>query len=232
MTYLMPRRPTRLVRRKASLSDWWGEPSDEMKCLDQANAQVAPFDAKIGDLARTWNPTGFYTPEEVRTIVTSTTKLTRQAYEALTKAAAEPNAGGESIDRATNDLGRAGQRSLDYLAAATQAEQQGFAVVNAPGFKRWVTDTMNATSSAMVTAAVVLCLTPWWITALARFMEAADVVFSVIKRVIGAVLKTGDLALKVPDLVEDMLSIAKWGVGLGAAAWILHALLVKRAAPP
>jgi hypothetical protein len=197
-----------------------GQPSEESQCLDQANATLAPFDAKIDDLAKTWNPTGFYKPDEIRSLVQSTLQVTRQAYDALTKAAAEPNASGDSISRATDDLGRDGQRSLDYLQAATDAERQGLALVNAPGFKRWVTDTMATTSSAMVTAAVIGCVTPWWVGTLAAFAQVFEVLYQQAKLVLGAVLAVGQTALNVARDLPEIYDILKWGALAAAAYWI------------
>lgn len=228
MTYTT-RRYRRPRRRQSVLADFatdlerlLGGSSEESVCLDQANASAKPIDAKIDDLVKNWNPTGFYTTSDLRTIVSATMAVVAQGYDALTQAAAEPNASSDSITRATNDLARAGERSLDYLSAATTADQQGMTAVNAPGFKRWVTDTLASASSALVTASVIGCLRPWWVTALSKFQSAFDVVWSVAKRVVGAVLKLGDVALKVPDQLDDLLTILMWGLGLGGAAYLIH----------
>ena len=228
MTYIAPRVALRYRRRRPKspgLGDWLDDilgrtPSEESQCLDQANSQVAPFDAKINDLARNWNPTGFYTPDEIRTLVRSTLTTTSQAYDSLMKAAQEPNASGDSITRASDDLSRAGQRSMDYLQAATQAEQQGIRLVNAPGFKRWITDTMNAGSSAMVTAAVVACITPWWVGALAAFQTVFDKAWAAVKAVTGAVLAIGETVLKVASDLPELYDTLKWVAVAGGVYWL------------
>ncbi len=239
MTYLVPRTIRRYRRRQPALSGWLEDavgsilglpsvgPSDESQCLDQANAQMAPFDAKTNDLAKNWQPTGFYRPEEIRTLVRSTLDVTQQAYATLTKAAQEPNASGDSITRASDDLARSGQRSMTYLQAATQAEQQGIQLVNAPGFKTWVTDTLNAASSAMVTASVVACITPWWVDALATFQVVFDKAWSVAKQVVGAVLAIGQTALKVAGDLPELYDILKWGALAGGAYWVWTRYLKK-----
>lgn len=235
MTYLAPRVTRRYRRRPPALSGWLddlmgkitGQPSEESQCLDQANVAVAPLDAKTNDLAKNWNPTGFYTPNEIRALVKSTLQITQQAYDALTKAAAEPNASGDSISRAADDLGRAGQRSLDYLQAATDAEKQGIPFVNAPGFKRWITDTMGTTSSAMVTAAVISCITPWWVGTLTSFLQAVDVLYQQAKQVVGAVLAIGQTALKVANDLPELYDILKWGAVAFGAYWLWSNYLKK-----
>ena len=117
MTYLA-RTHRRYVRpRKTGLSGWIDDLANQAgnqqntACLEQANAAVAPFDAKIDELAKTWTPTGFYRPQDLRDMVSYTMKLVTQAQAILDQAAAEPNASQDSIMRATDDLARAGAPS-------------------------------------------------------------------------------------------------------------------------
>lgn len=197
------------------------EGTDTSVCLEQANAAVAPMDAKIDDLIKTWSPTGFYTSEDIRSFVSATMAVLRQGQAALDQAAGEPQASQESILRATDDLARFGGRSLDYLQAASAADQQGIRVVNAPGFKRWITDTLASASSALVTATVIGCIRPWWVGALSAFQRAFDAVYAVAKRFVGAVVAIGETALEiVGDLPEiyDLLKYAAVGAGI---YWLL-----------
>jgi hypothetical protein len=189
-------------------------------CLDQANAAVAPFDAQIDDLAKNWQPTGFYTTADIRTLVGQAMATVQQGQAAVNLAAAEPNASQDSVMRATDDMARAGSRALDYLQAATEADQQGIRVVNAPGLKRWVTDTMAAASSGMVTASVIGCITPWWVSALAKFQSVFDRAYAVVKLVVGAAIAIGETMLKVAGDLPDLYPILKWTALALGAAWV------------
>ena len=235
MTYLINRKPQRYRR----LPRKWGmgddvydpssgilltsdststpqDPSSQQQCIDQANAEVAPFDQKIDDLAKNWNPTGFYSPDDVRKIISTAMATVQQGQSAVNRAIQEPNASQDSLMRATDDLARAGSRSLDYLQAAKDAEQQGLTAVNAPGLKKWVTNTMAAASSAMVTASTISCMTPWWVSALAAFQVAFDQAWTVIRQVVGAVLAIGETALKIAEDLPELYDKLKWvAVGLG-----------------
>jgi hypothetical protein len=224
-------------RKPPSLSGWFedfvgaiGGASPESTCLSAANAMVAPFDAKIDDLAKNWNPTGFYTPADLRALVSSTMAVVIQAQNALGQAAQEPNASQDSVMRATDDLARAGARSLDYLQAARDADAQGLRVVNAPGMKRWVTDTMGAASSAMVTASVIGCITPWWVGALAAFQGAFDAAWNVAKKLVGAIIAIGETALQVVDDLPQFYAIAKWGL-LALGGYLLWEHVRSRRSP-
>lgn len=196
------------------------------QCLDQANAAVAPFDARITDLVKNWQPTGFYTAQDIRDLVNSTMTLVAQGQAAVNLAAHEPTASIDSLMRATDDLATAGKRSLDYLDAAKTAEQQGMRVINAPGFKRWVTDTMAASSSALVTAAVVGCITPWWVGALAAYQAAFDSLVTVAKRVVGAVIALGDKLLTVAEGAPELLEYLKWGA-IAAVVYVVYGQVKK-----
>jgi hypothetical protein len=180
------------------------------QCLDQANASMAPFDAKVDDLIRTWTPTGTYTPQDVRDLIAATMRVVQQGQAAIDAASREPNASQDSIMRATSDLARAGGRSLDFLAAARDADASGVTAIEAPGLKRWVTDAMGTSSSAMVTASVIGCITPWWVGALAAYQSVFDVGYGVAKRIVGVVVAVGETVLKVADDLPQLYDILKW----------------------
>jgi hypothetical protein len=223
MTYT--RRVRTRLRKPTSLGDWWGDfmnnlnadlglpttrPSDEAQCIALANATFAPMDAKVNDLSANWNPTGFYTPDEIRTQVANVMDTVRTVQVAIDQARAEPNASQDSIMRAVNDLARVGERSLGYLAAANNADQNGIRLVNAQGLKRWVVDSLATCSSSMVTAAVVGCIAPWWIGSLATFQRAFDKAWSTAKLLIGAVLAIGETAVLVANDLPDLYRVLKY----------------------
>ncbi len=230
MTYTTTNRRYRRRRKPPALGDFLDDvyaaagikrvPTGEAMCIDAANQAVAPFDAKIDDLVRTWNPTGFYTSSELRDMVSVTLQAITRAQAAVDAAAAEPNASQDSVMRATDDLARAGSRSLDYLDAARTADQQGLRLVNAPGLKRWVTDTLATASSAMVTASVIGCIAPWWIGALAAFQSAFDVAWAFAKRLLGAVIAIGETVLKVADDLPNLYGLLKYALVAGGAYWL------------
>lgn len=221
MTYMQ-----RKIRRRARgpLSDWpssdpvndgWPFQDDTISsCLQQANTATAPFDSKIEQMARDWNPTGFYETADIRKLISAVMGNVAAAQQALDAAASEPTASAsrDSIMRATNDLARVGERSLPYLEAAREADEKGLRVVNAPGLKRWVTDSLGTSSSSMVTATVVGCIKPWWVSALGLFQSTFDAVWSVVQTVAGTVLAIGEVALKVATM-PSFFTIAAVAIG-------------------
>jgi hypothetical protein len=241
MTYIAKRRrPSR--RRPPGLGDWWSDlmnginenmglppvaPSDEAQCIALANATMGPFDAKINDLAKNWNPTGYYTTDELRRTIQDVLGTVTAAQAAIDRARSEPNASQDSIMRAVSDLARVGERSLVYLDAARSADDNGVRLVNSVGFKRWVTDSLAACSSAMVTAAVIGCITPWWVGSLATFQRAFDKVWSAVKLITGAVLAIGETALEIIGDLPALYNILKY-TAVAAGLYILWDVYIRR----
>lgn len=233
MTYLRKALPARYIKRRprglSGLLDNITDgilPSQESQCIAQANAATAPFDDKVNDLAKNWQPTGFYTSDDIRSIVGSVMATIQQGQALVDRAAAEPNASQDSVMRATDDLANAGKKSVDYLQAASQADAQGTRAINAVGLKRWVTDSLGAASSAMTTAAVIGCITPWWVGALAAFQSAFDKAWGIVKAVVGTLLQIGEDALTVVDHLQDIYDVLKWGA-LAYGAWWLWTNVVR-----
>lgn len=204
------------------------QPSEIAQCVGQANATTSPLDAKIDDLAKNWNPTGFYTPADIRTLIGQTMAMITGAQSVIDQAAQAPSASQDSIMRATDDLARAGKASLDYLSAANQADQQGLRTINAVGLKDWVLSAMGAASSAIGTAAAISCITPWWVGALATFQTAFDALYNGAKAIVGAVLAIGETALKVADALPKFSDLIAVGLVLGGA----YLLWNRYIAPP
>lgn len=244
MTYQKTARRSLRRRKQPALSGWLDDiisgaynvfvpdpavasDSTTSDCLARANAAVAPMDVKISDLAQTWNPTGIYTTLDLRSIIQATMGAVQQGQAALDHARQEPNASRDSIMRAVDDLARAGQRSFEYLDAAREADQQSMNV-DAAGFKKWVLDTLAAASSAMVTASVIGCITPWWVDALATFQIAFDAAMAASRRVAGVALAIGETALKVVEDLPNLYDIVKWGALAAGAYYVWTRYLKER----
>jgi hypothetical protein len=200
------------------LPDWI--PGNRNVCLDEANAKVAGLDAKTQDLARTWMPNGFYTPAELQHLLVSTMELANSAMNALSEAPTSTSDASSQIQQAVTKLGQQGQRSMVYVEALRKATASGATVLNAAGLKTWVLDTMQAVSSALVTAAVMECNMPWLASAIIMFQSMFDALASVAKRIVGVVVNVGDTVLDVADNIGNIVTILKWAAILGGGAYL------------
>jgi hypothetical protein len=229
MTYV-PK--THALTRRAQTRPAMGGVADVMKtlfpekdvgvaCVNQAQPTVAGLDAKIKDLAANWNPTGFYSPDQVRTIVQQVLNTTSSARAALESQMSGNLASSarSNVMQSIADLGKAGQRSLDYLNVARLGK-----TVDAPGLKQWVLNSMNAASSGMVTAYVVDCEKPAIFNVMMSFVAVMTVAYNIIKKIAGIVLAAGEAAVEIAkDIAESAFSIykiVKYGAIAAAAVFV------------
>ncbi len=196
----------------------------EAQCVNKAVAAGQAFKSKIGNLDATWNPTGFFPPDDVRSVIGSTMELEVLGRAAIDKVQTEAHVRTDLLNRARDGLDRAGARAIDYLDAAREADNKSIRLVNAPGLKQWVLDTMNAASAALIVGQAVDCLKPWWLSALEAYQEAFDVAITHVVAIAGSVLAVGENAVKVAfSLLEhlNLLILAGLGVG-GYLIWKKH----------
>lgn len=184
-------------------------------CLAEANASsaVKTIDDKTMDLAKNWQPTGFYTVAEVSSIVTSILASTAQARVSLANAPNTTSDAEQVIKQAHAYLDRNVERAKVYQDAMAKAQAAGATAIDAPGLKDWVIKSMVNISHAFTTTAILACYSNWLYT-------AANVVTSIwttAKRIAGIAIKVGDTVLKAADDVLDLYPIIKWGaLGVGA----------------
>lgn len=237
MTYLAPqrRRVRRMtVARNRGLSGFVDDigtaiknavdPSINTQCLDQANAAVADLDARTQSLAATWNPTGFYAPADVQRLITQTMALLSSATDTVGKAPRSTSDAESQIQQALDTLFQKGQRSMVYVKALQDATKSGATVINAAGLKDWVLDAMQASSSALVTASVMDCNTPWLASAVLALQPLFDALAQVASAVLDAAVNLGATVLKVADDLPQIWTILKWGALIGGALWGLSEL--------
>lgn len=182
--------------------------STTQSCVNAGNTIVAPLDAKTNDVAANWNPPDTYTSDQIRSVTSAMGTLIQQAQSAVTQASAQPNANQTDLMNATNDLLNHAGQAQQYNDAANSADAQGNGtVVSAPNFKQWVVNAMNSSSNAMVTAYVVGCTTPWWVSVFAGFETAFDVVWGLVKSIVGAAVAVGGA---VVSAAEGAATAVKW----------------------
>lgn len=227
MTYISNRARPVMMRRRARrglsglLDPIIGTPGGtNADCLDQANAQTAALDQRTQSLAATWTPTGFYAPADVQQIVSATLSLVNSGTNALATAPTSTSDAQSQINQAQDKLAQQGQRSMVYVNALRDAAATGATVLNAAGLKTWVLDSMQAVSSALVTAAVMECNMPWLATAIIAFQGYFDTLASIVSRVVGVLVKIGDNVLKVADNVDELFTVLKWAALIGGGAYL------------
>lgn len=241
MSYQLPGNRARVARRHA-LDGWFtvlpsaeevlfavnkaqNKPppmTEDMQCLNAANALVGQMDAQTNDLVKTWNPSGIYTVAQLDAVVNATLSVLRDATKHMDKAAGEPLAQGDrdALQMVRSDVQRKMSEALKFVDASKQAKQQGVTHIDAPGLKRWVVYSMNAASNGIVAINYVLCKRPWFVGALAGFMAVFNAAYAVAKSIVGVAVDVVKTVISVPDHIGTAIKVAKYGVLAGVAYWI------------
>lgn len=209
------------IARDTAADTIFSAPS-EGDCLTSANGSdaVSSLDARRDALSKTWNPTGFYTPAQIHDIVTQMQTVLATMTAVVLIAPRTTSDADFSIRQAVDDAVRKTREGDVYLQAAQQVEARGSGLVDAPGLKRWVLSALGAASNAMTTAAVLQCSRTWLDATLVDVQRAFDVAASVISKIAGVIAKQGEFLLKVPDLIDNLVTIGKWGLLIGGGVFV------------
>lgn len=186
-------------------------------CLEEANTKVAGLDRRRFDLIRTWQPTGFYRPPELYQAAMEVMAMLSKASTDVANAPRSTGTADTDKQNALNDIRRQFARAKPYIDAYRTAVNSGATVIDAPGFKTWVTDSMGAVSHALVTAALLGCEMPWLATMIIIFQSKFDVIAAVVKRMAAIVVKVGDVVLSAADAGVTLAKFIPWAaIGVGA----------------
>lgn len=201
-----------------------GQPTDV--CISQANAQTATFDANTSNIATNWQPSGFYSPDQLHQIVTQMMTVVQQAGADLQSAQGSWTGDPGDLTNALDDINRVltgtgikgtvSTNGQQYLALEQQARSGGANVISAPDLKQWVVNGLQAISNAYTTIYVLACQQPTWITIIAKAAQAVAAVVNFILGVVGVLAKIGDAILNAPSAAAGAL---KWVLLAGVGLW-------------
>lgn len=166
--------------------------ADELGCLASANDQVAALDQKINGLTTAWNPTGYYTADDVNKV---TSIVVQQLMGAQVVVVVAPAGTGDQASvraQALDDIAKQYANATRFSQAATQASATG-QKINAPDFKDWVISALLAASNGYVTAAVLGCRNDY----IGSAEEAYNAVWNVVAGVVGTVISAAETVVNV-----------------------------------
>lgn len=180
----------------------------EVSCVLDANQSpaVANIDKMTMDLARNWQPTGYFTIDEVNKIVSTIKQADATALAQVIVAPKTTSDADQVIKQAVDYLARNDSRAQPYVDAAAKAQQQGLRAIYAPGLKTWVLDSMVNISQAYTTAAALACQSTF-------FDAAANVitgVWNAAKEIGSFALGAGEGVVKAAEGIVGLLPYLKW----------------------
>lgn len=201
--------------------------STNAECLEIANAKTAELDGTINDLAKNWNPTGFYSPAQVEKLVDFGTKIGQSALDALAGELQEWSATADTLTEERAETTRVMGEGEQFRLAAGQARAQGIEVIDAPALRRWVLRVMGHASHAMTAIAQTACLKPSFVVAFQIVSSWTRAAYDFIKTMVEVAAQAGKAILKVPDALGALATVLKIGA-IGGLAWFLYSEYEKR----
>jgi hypothetical protein len=196
---------------------------EQIECKDKANVAVAPIDARIMDLSKNWNPSGYYTPAQMSEIVNQTLIAIHSAGDHLRAAPTATSDAQQMINDAASKLARRGTESLAYTRAHQSATSQGIKIVDAPGLRRWVISSLGDVSFAHTIAYVQECAKPGLAGAIIAYQKVFDGVADTIKAIVGVAIDVvkalGKLMYHLPDTLSTAYTYLKWAAIIGGGVW-------------
>ncbi len=184
------------------------------------SAQVKALSAKSDDIQAHWNPTGYYTADQMRQVIGATMNLVNQYHNSVMTARQRYDF--SALAKAEEAFNEIGKQAVDYTTTYQKAQKTG-AAINAPGLKMWVVNATRAMNEGMRAVEQAACDEPWWFGAISTYTAMFDVLKGVVMTVAGIVVKAGQIVL---DAVETTLSLwpfVKWGaIGVGAIMATLY----------
>lgn len=208
----------------------------QMACLNKANSspQVVAIDNLIANLTRTWNPTGYFRPADVQSLLDVLATEAEAAGAALAAAPLSTGDAAESKAQAFDDmLRRYKDRSQAYVKALADAKASGATAINAPALKDWVISSMRSISDAYVTATVLQCRQSWAEKWLDRAYRGMAAIGAVAARILGVVITIGENVVDAVDNAGKILAVViKYApyAAVGIGGYFLYKLYKKRRA--
>lgn len=211
-------------------------------CRTITSSNMATADADIVKVQDQWQPTGFYTPDQMQQGLLFGVGLLTRARDAASSAMSKLQLPEhqELLQAALDEVNVDENSGIDpakFVTGFQQANAQGIDVIEAQGFKRWVLNVLRASRQARFGIELVSCARPGLFFDVLNAIDAArraliDLVFT-----IGAVVKKiGQAVLKIPDLFGSFVTFLKflpWVVLFGGGYYIAakHRVIPPRYEP-
>lgn len=174
-----------------------------------AGSATQQMKARTEELRATWEPTGFYSWQQMADLVAAAVELSSKASSmALQAFQQNPN---DILRKASDDYMNVAKRAREDYAPAWQAAKAANAPINAPGFKRWVIELLEEAHKLARISEISVCTAPWWYGALTTFMYYFDKVVDLAKTIGGIVVAVGQTVVDAVESAFNLWPIVKWG---------------------
>jgi hypothetical protein len=194
----------------------------ESECAKNRDTATASIDAVIDETGRNWKPTGFYRVDDMRKMIAQTMKMLLDASAACENAInAGPFTYKSTLRMAQGMVQLKLRDSVAYSNAVNTAASKGIGVIDSPSFRRWVIDSMIKTSVALGHVAYMACIKPALVSVVEKVYQVARGIIAIAKVMVKVALAAGEQILRIPDHLETLWKVTKWGGLAYLAYWAL-----------
>lgn len=163
-------------------------------------------------------PNDYYTPAQVNALVSAVMGLVNSVHNMTMQVRAEYDI--TALAFAENEFNDIGQASLEYLDAA----HSGVDTIQSAGLRTWALDALETCVDNAEITFQVACNKPWWLSALSAFQAAFDAVYGVVQQILSALATLGRTVLKIPSILDTMVTVGLWAGGAYLAWKVFQAL--------
>lgn len=197
-----------------------------------SDPQVLQRQAQVTDLEQNWNPTGFYTADQLSQAVNLMLAMTEPIAQAINVAnnqlqlpqhRARLLAALDDVQRSVGVGGLGADPLAPYAGAANTVKLKvgGDGVIEAQGFKRTCINILKKIRDATQVLVSVNCARPGlFFSILSAIGRGASAVYDFLKQLVNLVVDAALAVAKVPDAIGSLFTIAKWAAILGGGYWI------------
>lgn len=207
--------------------------AEQKRCTDKANAahQVTGMEAEVKRLRQDWNPTGFYRPSEIRSLITLL-KDAAAAAGAELKAAPLSTRDAQKVkdDAFESAVNKIADRGKAYEEAIVNAKKTSSTAINAPGFKKYVLDAMSSIAWVYVAAAYLHCRQSWLESVLDKGFRAMASLGAQVSKFLGVAADAAGKIIDAGDKALDILAtIIKWApyAALGVGGYFVYGRFIR-----
>ncbi len=212
-----------------ALNPFQGSVNEACMILAKQDPIVLGRQAQIDDLSNNWNPTGYYSPDQMAQALSFTMQLAGSVADQVRVAIGQSNlpSNVEMLQRATDTVQKAigiGSLGTDPLGPYQQilstARASGADLIHAPGWKRTVLNVMVAVRDATLLFVAAGCARPGWVDIFDRVVSAFNTLAGFLKTIGNLILEVGRQVASLPDTIGTMFTVLKWSALIGGLYFV------------
>lgn len=174
-----------------------------------ASAATNQMLARIDELQASWQPTGYYTWQDMSNLLAAAVEMSSKASSMAVQAFSQNPS--DILRRASDEYMQIVRKANEDYQPAWQRARTANAPVNAPGFKTWVIDLLKAAHKLARVSEISVCTAPWWLGVVQGYMYYFNKVVDIAKTIGHVLVKAGEVVVDAAEGLFSLWPVLKWG---------------------